>query len=86
MRKLGRISIFWNVPVCCWVSGFHCFEERITCIIKGSSSINTDEEVLVTVICRQGLTEPDWRARQQASIEMCGGPVYTVGEDIKGPL
>jgi hypothetical protein len=86
MRKLGRISVFWNVTVCCWVSGFHCFEECITYIIKGSASINNDEEVLVTVICMQGLTEPHWRTRQQASMEMCGGLVYTVGEDIKGLL
>jgi hypothetical protein len=52
MRKLRRISIFWNVPLCWWVSGFHCFEGCVTYIIRISASIRNDEEFLVTVICR----------------------------------
>ena len=85
MRKLGSISIFWNVPLCCWVSGFHYFEKCFTYIVRGSAPTKNDKEVLVTVICRQGWTKPDWTARQQASMEMCGGLVYSVDEDIKGP-
>jgi len=43
---LRKIQVFWDVMLCHWVSGFHCFEGLLCLHLLGSNSQKETDELL----------------------------------------